>query len=142
MENYTIKTAKGLENNPDARLIRQAVFVDEQGFVNEFDSIDGNAVHAVIYDGGFPVATGRLFGEDGEAHIGRIAVRKAYRGKELGRKIVETLEKSAAELGYKVIMLSAQKRIESFYEKLGYKSYGDVYYDEYCPHIAMKKEIG
>ena len=27
----------GLENAPEAKLIRQTVFVDEQGFKNEFD---------------------------------------------------------------------------------------------------------
>ena len=49
MDNYTIKIAKGLANNADARLIRQQVFVEEQGFVNEFDDIDHEAYHAVIY---------------------------------------------------------------------------------------------
>ena len=59
MDNYTIKIAKGLANNADARLIRQQVFVEEQGFVNEFDDIDAKAYHAVIYTGGYPIATGR-----------------------------------------------------------------------------------
>lgn len=63
MDNYTIKIAKGLANNADARLIRQQVFVEEQGFVNEFDDIDHEAYHAVIYTGGYPIATGRLFDE-------------------------------------------------------------------------------
>ena len=90
MDNYTIKIAKGLANNADASLIRQQVFVEEQGFVNEFDDIDHEAYHAVIYTGGYPIATGRLFDENGEAHIGRICVRKAYRGRDLGRMIVES----------------------------------------------------
>lgn len=55
MDNYTIKIAKGLANNADARLIRQQVFVEEQGFVNEFDDIDHEAYHAVIYTGGYPI---------------------------------------------------------------------------------------
>lgn len=55
MDNYTIKIAKGLANNADARLIRQQVFVEEQGFVNEFDDIDAKAYHAVIYTGGIPL---------------------------------------------------------------------------------------
>ena len=120
MDNYTIKIAKGLANNADARLIRQQVFVEEQGFVNEFD---------------------RLFDENGEAHIGRICVRKAYRGRDLGRMIVEALEKQAEKAGYKEVGLSAQTRVQQFYEKLGYTAYGDVYKDEYCPHIAMKKTL-
>ena len=48
MDNYTIKIALVLANNADARLIRQQVFVEEQGFVNEFDDIDHEAYHAVI----------------------------------------------------------------------------------------------
>mgnify|MGYP005961049843 CR=1 FL=1 len=127
MDNYTIKIAKGLANNADARLIRQQVFVEEQGFVNEFDDIDHEAYHAVIYTGGYPIATGRLFDEKGEAHIGRICVRKAYRGRDLGRMIVEALEKQAEKVGYKEVGLSAQTRVQQFYEKLGYRAYGDVY---------------
>ena len=127
MDNYTIKIAKGLANNADARLIRQQVFVEEQGFVNEFDDIDHEAYHAVIYTGGYPIATGRLFDENGEAHIGRICVRKAYRGRDLGRMIVEALEKQAEKVGYKEVGLSAQTRVQPFYEKLGYTAYGDVY---------------
>lgn len=90
-------------------LIRQQVFVEEQGFVNEFDDIDHEAYHAVIYTGGYPIATGRLFDENGEAHIGRICVRKAYRGRDLGRMIVEALEKQAEKVGYKEVGLSAQR---------------------------------
>ena len=123
MDNYTIKIAKGLANNADARLIRQQVFVEEQGFVNEFDDIDHEAYHAVIYTGGYPIATGRLFDENGEAHIGRICVRKAYRGRDLGRMIVEALEKQAEKVGYKEVGLSAQTRVQQFYEKLGYRAY-------------------
>ena len=48
MDNYTIKIAKGLANNADARLIRQQVFVEEQGFVNEFDDIDHEAYHELF----------------------------------------------------------------------------------------------
>ena len=109
--------------------------------MNEFDDIDAKAYHAVIYTGGYPIATGRLFDENGEAHIGRICVRKAYRGRDFGRMIVEALEKQAEKAGYKEVGLSAQTRVQQFYEKLGYRAYGDVYKDEYCPHIAMKKTL-
>ncbi|WP_329887796.1 hypothetical protein [Pseudoramibacter faecis] len=32
---------------PDARTIRQTVFVDEQGFYDEFDALDKTATHLV-----------------------------------------------------------------------------------------------
>ena len=43
------ETAKGIENAPFAKKIRQEVFVSEQGFVNEFDSIDSEAYHIVAF---------------------------------------------------------------------------------------------
>ena len=43
---YTL--SKGLTNSPDARLIRQSVFVEEQGFEYEFDDIDETALHLVF----------------------------------------------------------------------------------------------
>ena len=118
MDNYTIKIAKGLANNADARLIRQQVFVEEQGFVNEFDDIDAKAYHAVIYTGGYPIATGRLFDENGEAHIGRICVRKAYRGRDLGRMIVEALEKQAEKVGYKEVAYRRKREYSNFTRSL------------------------
>ena len=38
-------------------------------------------------------------------------------------------------------LLRAQQRVQSFYENLGYTRVGDVYYDEYCPHVKMIKEV-
>ncbi len=141
MSGFTMKIKTGLENNPDAKLIRENVFIHEQGFENEFDDIDKKAVHCVVYDGGFPVATGRMFDCDGTAHIGRIAVVKAYRGRGLGSAVVGALEDFSASKGYKQCALSAQLRAEDFYKKLGYEPFGEIYKDEYCPHIMMKKEL-
>lgn len=141
MGNYTIKIAKGLENNSDAKIIRENVFIHEQGFENEFDDIDAAAVHCVVYDGGYPIAAGRLYEKDGAAFLGRIAVLKAYRGKSIGSIMISELEKYAAENGFGECMLSAQCRVIGFYEKLGYTAFGDEYKDEYCPHIMMKKAL-
>ena len=117
------------------------MFVDEQGFKNEFDDTDNKAYHGILTDNGEPVSTGRLFTENGDYHIGRIAVMKPYRGKGLGREIVSLLESKISELGGGTAVLSAQTRVKGFYESMGYTAYGDEYFDEYCPHISMKKII-
>ena len=114
----------GLENAPEAKLIRQTVFVDEQGFKNEFDDTDNKAYHGILTDNGEPVSTGRLFTENGDYHIGRIAVMKPYRGKGLGREIVSLLESKISELGGGTAVLSAQTRVKGFYEAMGYTAYG------------------
>ena len=40
----------------DEKLIREEVFMSEQGFKNEFDETDGKAFHLVMYDNNIPVA--------------------------------------------------------------------------------------
>ncbi|MDE6746358.1 MAG: GNAT family N-acetyltransferase [Oscillospiraceae bacterium] len=124
----------------EARLIRTEVFMEEQGFKNEFDDDDSRCIHAVIFSEGKPAATGRLFPpENGVCAIGRLAVRKSFRGKNLGAETVMLLEEKARELGAEKIALSAQCRVREFYEKLGYTASGEVYSDEFCPHIHMEK---
>lgn len=126
----------------EARLIRTEVFIEEQGFKNEFDDDDNRCVHAVIFEDGIPAAAGRIFPpENGVCVIGRIAVRKSFRGKALGSETVRLLEEKARELGAEKTALSAQCRVREFYERFGYEASGDVYSDEFCPHIHMEKVL-
>lgn len=138
-----IRITRGLETAPEAAEIRKTVFVDEQGFENEFDDTDGYAFHAVLFsEDNFPIACGRLYSSDGKRFIiGRIAVLKQFRRMGLGEKIVTSLENKAGELGGTETELSAQVRAKGFYEKLGYSPFGEEYLDEYCPHIAMRKKL-
>ena len=126
----------------EAREIRQTVFVDEQGFNEEFDTIDGNAVHFVLFEDGRAVATARAYTDDGvEYHLGRIAVRKEYRGRHYGEAVMAAAEAHIASLGCRRVVLSSQCRAQGFYEKVGYTAYGDTYLDEHCPHIMMQKTL-
>lgn len=125
----------------DEKFIRETVFIKEQKFKIEFDDIDDIATHIVMYLDTQPVGCCRLYIQHNEYHIGRIAVLKPYRGKGYGEKILLEAEKVAKEKGADCIKLSAQVRASGFYEKLGYKKYGEIYFDEYCEHIAMKKEL-
>ena len=122
----------------DAYAVRKQVFMDEQGFSTELDETDKIATHVILYDNDKPIATGRIYQENDEYHIGRICVLQAYRKNHLASIVMQTLE----EIGFKqtdTIYLSAQIQAKGFYEKLGYQAYGDEYMDEHCPHIMMKK---
>lgn len=123
----------------EAKMIREQVFVEEQGFQNEFDDIDARSWHLVIYDYHTPIGCARMYDENGVVIFGRIAVIKEKRHKHLGSYILHELEKKARELGYLEAMLSAQVNAKAFYEKNGYVAYGEEYLDEFCPHIHMKK---
>ncbi|HCI59959.1 MAG TPA: GNAT family N-acetyltransferase [Ruminococcus sp.] len=125
----------------DEKFIRETVFIEEQKFKIEFDDTDDIATHIVMYLDKHPVGCCRLYKQENEYHIGRIAVLKPYRGKGYGEKILLEAEKDAKKMGADSISLSAQVRASGFYEKLGYKKHGEIYFDEYCEHIAMKKDI-
>jgi len=137
---YTFTHSIGLSGLPSAAEIRQIVFVDEQGFSDEYDDIDPVAHHLVLFSDGKPAATARLFCDSGTVwHIGRMAVLREFRGIGLGAMVMSELEKKAAELGATEIVLSSQKQASGFYEKLGYEPFGEEYLDQHCPHISMRK---
>ena len=136
-----IRAYKGLPE--EAMDIREEVFCREQGFKDEFDQIDEHATHLLLFDDGHAVATCRIFAGDepGEFILGRLAVRKAFRGSKLGAAIIAGAEKEALRQGGAVIKLHSQMQAKGFYEKQGYVAYGPVEPDQGCPHIWMKKEL-
>lgn len=139
---FQVKILKKPDALNDPFCIREEVFVKEQGFQNEFDEVDNVSWHVVAYNGDTPAACGRLFFKsDDTCIIGRVAVRRTFRGKRVGALIMNALEELARNLGGKEIELSAQCRAVGFYERLGYRSKGDTYLDEFCPHIVMKKKL-
>ncbi len=140
MENMKIFIEKGLDRLPQCKIIREEVFIKEQKFENEFDDIDAYAYHQLILIDDKPVATARIFSEEnGIYHLGRVCVMKDFRGKNLGKALLYNMESYAKMLGGKEMHLSAQTRAMDFYKKCGYTAYGEEFYDEYCPHINMKK---
>lgn len=125
----------------DAKEIREAVFMKEQGFVQEFDDIDKCAKHLVVYKNEQPIAVCRFFPQNAEYIIGRIAVRKEYRGKHIGAAVLTWAEQEIHAAGGTNIALHAQEQAKGFYEKLGYAQRGGIEYEESCPHVWMTKEL-
>ena len=134
-----IKTYHALP--PEAKEIREEVFMKEQGFVNEFDDIDSIATHLVLFWEGQPAGVCRFFPikEPGVWDFGRLAVRKAYRDKHLGSLLVQEAERQIRDQGVAKLALMAQIRVQKFYEKNGYTPFGEPCDDEGCPHIWMEK---
>lgn len=123
--------------------VRKAVFMEEQGFVEEFDNIDDKATHIVFYEGNTPIATCRFFwNEEKQSYIvGRIAVIKEMRGKAIGAAVLNEAEKQIRMLNGDKLQLAAQVRAKNFYEKQGYTAVGEEFLEEYCPHIWMCKNL-
>ena len=142
INDITIKCYDSLTE--DAKVIREVVFVQEQGFNEEFDTVDSRAYHFVAYaDNGTPIGTCRIFSEEDRNiyYLGRLAVIKEARTSGIGSKLISRAESKAMELGAKELRLHSQCRAQIFYEKCGYAAYGDIELDEGCPHIWMRKVL-
>ena len=121
--------------------IRITVFMNEQGFMQEFDALDDVCTHLVMFDDSLAVATYRIWLDADGYHIGRLAVIKAYRGQGLGRKMLQHAESHIRTLGGDTVSLHAQCRATAFYQMCGYAPYGDIDYDEGVEHVHMKKHL-
>lgn len=132
------------QNELDWHTVRETVFIQEQGFCEEFDEIDTIANHVTIYVDGELAGCGRCFPTGKEKHLytlGRIAVLKPYRKMALGSKILQELEAIARQKGANAVTLDAQCRAMPFYCKAGYHVCGELHMDEHVPHKQMKKEL-
>lgn len=130
------------EDKSDAFCVRRRVFVEEQRVPMELeiDEYEDEATHFVAYIDGEPVGTARLRWKDHlTAKAERVAVMKPYRGNGIGKLLMQALEEEARRKNATSIQLHAQIQAQRFYERLGYKAYGDLFFDANIKHIAMKK---
>lgn len=122
-----------------SRSVREAVFIIEQGVPKEleWDELDAVSRHVIARDGnGEVVGTGRLL-PDG--HIGRMAVLAAWRGRQVGRALMERLIAEAAQQQLRPLLLHAQVQAIGFYEKLGFVAEGPTFMEAGIPHRLMRR---
>lgn len=112
-----------------AKSIREEVFCDEQGYSHddEYDDMDAVAHHLIIVEKGEPVATGRLFEKDGLYHLGRICVRRQFRGQGFGDMVVRLMLEKALRMGASQLYISSQEYIKDLYMKFGFQQHGGSY---------------
>ncbi len=126
------ESSNGLEERiarrPDevaaCREIRRRVFVDEQGIPEALDDdgLDAAAAHAIVYDRGRAIATGRLVvTAPGIGVLARIAVLADCRGRAIGQRVIKTLEAEARARGVRSLSLQPHAYLEGFYRRLGYE---------------------
>ena len=130
-----------------ARSVRFAVFVDEQHVpaeeeIDEHDRTDADARHALIRDGGVPVAAGRYYRIEGTtAQIGRMAVLRSYRGRGLGRALLDALIADARARGFTRVALNAQDHAVAFYAKAGFTPFGATLVECDILHQPMERRL-
>lgn len=91
----------------------------------EFDEGDlSSPFYVLVLDGIYPAAACRIHLLEGEkaAKIERVSVISQYRGKGVGRLLIEEAEQWIRELGYKKIIITSRDEAVGFYEALGYEA--------------------
>ncbi|MDE6656294.1 MAG: GNAT family N-acetyltransferase [Anaeroplasmataceae bacterium] len=124
--------------NEDIKTLRTEVFNEEQNVPVELviESDEDKYVHCCIYKDEILIAYARVFLSN-PAIIGRVCVKKNYRGLGYGRKVMELAEEQIK--GINEIHLHAQLHAKGFYEALGYTPFGDIFLEAGIKHISMKK---
>ncbi|MGI6076204.1 MAG: GNAT family N-acetyltransferase [Pyramidobacter sp.] len=126
------------------RMIRQRVFVDEQGYENEFDEIDGapGTCHILALLEGVPAGCCRVFPEGpGQWRIGRVAVLPEFRRRGIASALLKEAEDYLRAQGAKSVRVGAQCTAEPLYRRSGYVVCGSIFYDEKTPHVPMIKNL-
>lgn len=124
-----------------AGAVRREVFVEEQHVPEdlEWDGIDPVCRHVLARDAeGRAIGTGRLL-PDG--HIGRMAVLRTYRGKKVGRALLERLIGIAAARGDRIVVLNAQTHTVDFYRRSGFEVTSGEFLDAGIPHVEMRRVL-
>ncbi len=90
MSEIVIKTVNFEQNFSEIEEIRTSVFIQEQNvhIDLEWDGFDNDSTHILAYYDNKAVGTARLL-DDG--HIGRMAVLKAYRNRNIGKNMLKYL---------------------------------------------------
>jgi predicted GNAT family N-acyltransferase len=120
--------------------LRREVFVWEQNVPEEeeHDEYDLTARHYVALAEGEVVGTLRLIDYPEHIKIGRVAVRMAWRGKGVARRLIEQAMADMRAKGRDRFYLTAQSDKLGLYEKLGFAAFGPEFQDGGMPHRAMR----
>ena len=124
-----------------ARRVRESVFVDEQSVPREIemDEHDAVSLHVIASDAdGGAIGTGRLLAD---GHIGRMAVVADWRGKGVGRALLERLLEEATGLNLRHLALHAQTHASGFYRRFGFVEEGPEFMEAGIPHRTMVRSL-
>ena len=71
----------------------------------------------------------------------QMAVINDLQGKGIGRALMQFAENLSRDRGYKKITMHARKNATGFYEKMGYRKFGNEFEEITIPHYVMEKDL-
>lgn len=122
--------------------LRQDIFIIEQNCIyDDIDGLDYVSAHLLLLGDdnnliGYLrlVPAGKKFEE---LSLGRIAIKKKYRGKGLGTILIKKGLAIAKNWGETSVRIEAQAHLEKYYADLGFKTTSEIYDVDGIPHIQM-----
>lgn len=122
--------------------LRNKVFIVEQECAYlDCDDKDLNSYHLFSEENGEVIACLRILKKGvsyDEISIGRVSVRKSYRGKGIAREMMlKAIGFIESNLKEDTIKIQAQAYLINFYSSLGFKAVSEEYLEDNIPHIDM-----
>ena len=123
-------------------MIRAIVFIEEQqvDYNEEVDEHEYSALHILGEIDGEPAACGRIRFLGEYAKLERIAVRKSFRGKNIGHQLVDYMLDIARAKGFNKFKMHAQAHLANFYAMHGFVRQGEMFQEANIDHYLMVKE--
>jgi ElaA protein len=119
------------------------VFIVEQNCAyQDIDDMDASAKHVMLFDKDVLAAYARILPPGisyKEPAIGRVVVKKTFRGKDLGKLLMkQCIDQLQDTYTNSEIVISAQSYLLKFYSDLGFKAEGKEYLEDDIPHSKMR----
>ena len=137
-----IQAARYLDTNwPEIRNIRNRVFIEEQAVSpeEEYDEFEEESRHFLAIMNGEAAGTARWRKTEKGIKLERFAVLKEFRGKGVGRALVQAVLQDVMEMVSQpgLIYLHAQVQAIPFYTKLGFEASGPEFSEADIRHRKM-----
>ncbi|HVB03077.1 MAG TPA: GNAT family N-acetyltransferase [Chitinophagaceae bacterium] len=122
--------------------LRSEVFVVEQQCIFlDLDELDFQAIHLTGYNKGQLIAYSRLFNKGIVAalpSIGRVVISPQSRHNGIGKILMGKAIDLIYELyGRQPIFIGAQCYLQKFYNSFGFKTQGEIYFEDGIAHVKM-----
>ncbi|GGM34136.1 acetyltransferase [Paraliobacillus quinghaiensis] len=122
--------------------LRNEVFVVEQKCnYQDLDDFDQPSTHLFLLNDDTIIAYIRLIPSGHfykEASLGRVVVKKEYRGKGYGKELISRgMQIMTEEMNEKVIKIQGEAYLKEFYKTFGFKEITEEYIDYGLWHIDM-----
>ena len=141
-----VKKVENQQELDQAFEIRREVFIVGQDCPEEeeFDGLDEEATHFMAYVQGEPAGTCRYRITQKGYKLERFAVLEKFRGKGIGKRLVQTvlgyLDQLNLETGT-LLYLHAQVEAMGLYSRYGFERIGEKFDEVGIEHFEMQKKV-